>query len=56
MKFEDIGRALDNEIEKLRKYIDEDVRPETRKETAEFLRRNSERLAKLAEKLEEPKH
>ena len=56
MKFENVGRSLDSEIEKLRKYIDEEVRPETRKETADFLRRDAERLAKLAEKLEEPKH
>ena len=55
MKLEDVGR-LDNEIEKLRKYIDEEVRPETRKELADFIRRTSEKLTKLAEKVDEPKH
>jgi hypothetical protein len=56
MKLEDVGRSLDNEIDKLRKYIDEEVRPETRKELADFLRRTSEKLTKLAEKVDEPKH
>jgi cell division protein ZapA (FtsZ GTPase activity inhibitor) len=56
MKLEDIGRSLDNEIDKLRKFIEQEVRPETRKEMADFLRRASERLTKLAEKVDEPKH
>jgi hypothetical protein len=57
MKFEDAGRALDREFEKLRKYFDNEVRPQTRKETAEFLRKSATRLTKMAERLEkeEPK-
>lgn len=55
MTFEDAGRALDRELEKLRKYLDKEIRPQTRQETAEFLRKTAERLAKLAEKLEQPK-
>jgi len=56
MRLEDAGRALDHEIEKLRKFIEQEVRPETRKEMADFLRRASERLTKLAERVDEPKH
>ncbi len=55
MTFEDAGRAVDRELEKLRKYLDEEVRPETRKEMADFLRRASDRLTKLAERLEKTK-
>jgi hypothetical protein len=52
MNFEDAGRTLDREFEKLRKYFNEEVRPQTRKETAEFLRKSAERLTKMAERLE----
>jgi len=52
MKFEDAGRTLDREFEKLRKFLAEEVRPQTRKDTAEFLRKSAERLTKLAERLE----
>jgi hypothetical protein len=52
MKFEDAGRTLDREFEKLRKYLSDEVRPQTRKEMAEFLRNSAERLTKMAERLE----
>jgi hypothetical protein len=52
MKFEDAGRALDAEIAKLRGFLDERVHPRTRQEMIKFLRQASERLAKLADKLE----
>jgi len=55
MKFEDAGRAIDREFEKLRKYFDDEVRPETKKEAAEFLRKSAERLTKMAERLEKEK-
>lgn len=55
MKFEDAGRTLDREFEKLRKYLDTGIRPQTRQETADFLRKTAERLAKLAERLEKAK-
>jgi cell division protein ZapA (FtsZ GTPase activity inhibitor) len=54
MKFEDAGRALDREIDKLRNFIESDVRPQTRQEMAEFLRKAADRLAKLAERLDKP--
>jgi hypothetical protein len=52
MKFEEAGKALDREIAKLRGFFDQQVRPNTRQETIKFLRQASERLAKLADKLE----
>jgi hypothetical protein len=52
MKFEDAGRALDREFEKLRKFLNNEVRPQTRKETAEFLRKSADRPTKMAERLE----
>jgi hypothetical protein len=52
MNFEDAGKALDREFEKVRKYFNDEVRPETKKETAEFLRKSAARLTKLAERLE----
>ena len=52
MKFEDAGRAIDREFEKLRKFLNDEVRPQTKKETAEFLRKSAERLTKMAERLE----
>lgn len=55
MRFEDAGRALDRELEKLRKFLNDEVRPETRQEMAEFLRRASERLAKLADRVDQAK-
>ena len=52
MKFEDAGRALDAEFDKLRKFLSDEVRPQTRKETADFLRKSAQRLTKMAERLE----
>jgi hypothetical protein len=52
MKFEDAGRTLDREFDKLREFLKKEVRPQTRKDTAEFLRKSAERLTKLAERLE----
>ena len=55
MSFEDVGRAIDSEFEKLRKFFNDEVRPETRKEAAEFLRKSAVRLTKMAERLEKEK-
>jgi hypothetical protein len=55
MNFEDAGRAIDREFEKLRKFFDDEVRPETKKEAAEFLRKSADRLMKMAERLEKAK-
>jgi len=55
MKLEDAGRALDQEIAKLRKFLDREIRPETRAEMAKFLRRASDHLAKMADRVEKTK-
>jgi uncharacterized protein YaaN involved in tellurite resistance len=52
MKFEDAGRTLDQELTKLRKYVTNDLKPATRRDMAKLLRKTSERLAELADKLE----
>lgn len=52
MKFENAGRAIDREVAKLVEYLNRKVKPTTRQEMAELLRKASRRLAKLAESVE----
>ncbi len=54
MKFEEVGRAIDQELAKLKEFMKQKVKPTTRQEMANLLRKTAERLAKLAENLEEP--
>jgi hypothetical protein len=51
-KFEEIGRRLDAELTRLRKYVENEVAPETEKRTAQFLREVSEKLTEASRKLE----
>ena len=51
-KFEEIGRRLDEELTRLRKYLEEEVAPETERRTAVFLREVSEKIAEASRKLE----
>jgi hypothetical protein len=51
-KFEEFGRRIDEELTRLRRYIDEEVAPETEKRTAQFLREVSEKLTQAASKLD----
>jgi len=51
-KFEEIGRRLDEEIKRLRHYVEEEVAPETERRTASFLRDASAKLSEAAAKLE----
>ena len=51
-KFEEIGQRLDQELARLRKYVEEEVAPGTEKRTARFLREVSELLTDAARKLE----
>jgi hypothetical protein len=56
--FEEFGRKLDREIERLRELAEKKISPATRLKTAQSLRRMSEKLAKLAADIEakvEPK-
>src|SRR5208282_1768985 len=51
-KFEEFGRRIDEELTRLRTYIDKEVAPETEKRTATFLREVSEKFSQFATKLE----
>jgi len=51
-KFEEIGRDLDEGLQRLRKFVEEEVAPETEKRTAIFLREASEKLTEAAGWLE----
>jgi len=52
MKFEEAGRAVDREVAKLADFLEKKMKPATRQEMAELLRRASRHLAKLARSLE----
>jgi hypothetical protein len=47
-KFEEVGRKLDEELTRLRRFVEEDLAPETEKRTAQFLREVSEKLTEAA--------
>jgi hypothetical protein len=51
-KFEEFGRRLDEELGRLRRYVEEEVAPETERRAAEFLREVSQKLSEAASKLE----
>jgi hypothetical protein len=51
-KLEDFGKRLDEELTRLRRFVEEEVAPETERRTAEFLREVSQKLTETAAKLE----
>ena len=51
-KFDEIRRDLDAGLQRLRKFVEEEVAPETEKRTAIFLREVSEKLTQAAGWLE----
>jgi len=51
-KLEEIGRRLDEEMTRIRRYVEEEVAPETERRTAQFLREVSQKLTEAAAKLE----
>jgi hypothetical protein len=51
-KFEEFGRRMDEELARLRHFIEDEVAPETEKRTAKFLREVSDKLTEAASKLE----
>lgn len=51
-KFEEFGRRLDEELGRLRRYVEEEVAPETERRGAAFLREVSDKLNEAATKLE----
>jgi hypothetical protein len=54
MNFEEAGKAVDREVQKLIDFVEKKVRPATRQEMADLLRKASERLSKMAESLHKP--
>jgi len=52
MTFEEAGKVIDSEITKLVEFVDNKVKPSTRQEMAQLLKKASEKLTKLAESLE----
>lgn len=51
-KFEEFGRRIDEELTRLRRFVEEEVAPEAERRTAQFLREVSEKLREVAVKLE----
>jgi hypothetical protein len=51
-KFEEFGKRIDEELTRLRRYIEQEVAPETERRSAEFLREVSVKLSEAASKLE----
>jgi hypothetical protein len=50
--FEQVGRKLDRELEKLRRYLKKELKPVTKRKTVEALRLASKQLSKAAKELE----
>jgi hypothetical protein len=51
MNFEEVGKTVDKEFEKFVQFVEHEVRPTTRKELSDLLRKASAQLAKMAESL-----
>ena len=51
-KFEEFGKRIDEELTRLRRYVEQEVAPETERRSAEFLREVSQKLSEAASKLE----
>jgi len=52
-KLEEVGRKLDEELSRLRRFVEEDLAPKTEERTAQFLREVSEKLTEAASWLDE---
>jgi len=50
--FEQIGRKIDRELGKMRRYIGQELKPATRRKAVEALRKASKGLADAANELE----
>jgi hypothetical protein len=51
-KFEEFGRRIDEELNRFRRFMEEEVAPETERRGAIFLREVSDKLNDAAKKLE----
>ena len=52
MNFEEAGRLIDQELKNFVEFVEQKVRPKTRQEMAELLRKASKNLTKMAQNLE----
>jgi hypothetical protein len=52
MDFEDFGKRIDEELARVRRYVEQEIAPESERRGAQFLREVSEKLNELAGKLE----
>jgi len=52
-KFEEFGRRIDEELQRFRHFMEDEVAPETERRGAIFLREVSDKLGDAAKKLEE---
>jgi hypothetical protein len=52
MKFEEAGKAIDTQLANLVEYLDKTVKPATKKDMADLLKKASKQLSKMAEKIE----
>lgn len=50
--FEQVGRRLDRELKKLRRYLEDEVKPATARKAAAALRKASAGLSEAARQLE----
>ncbi|HUI43656.1 MAG TPA: hypothetical protein VL523_16970 [Terriglobia bacterium] len=55
MTLEEAGRAADRELENLKRWVNRELEPSTRKEMAEGLRKVAKHLSQLADRLQPPK-
>jgi uncharacterized protein YktB (UPF0637 family) len=51
-KFEEFGKRIDEELQRFRHFLEEEVAPETERRGAVFLREVSDKLGDAAKKLE----
>jgi hypothetical protein len=52
MNFEQAGKLIDEELKNFVEFVEQKVRPKTRQEMAELLRKASKNLTKMAQSLE----
>lgn len=52
MDFEDFGKRIDEELARIRRYVETEIAPESERRGAQFLRDVSDKLSELAGKLE----
>ena len=52
MNFEEAGKLIDQELKNFVEFVEQKVRPKTRQEMAQLLRKASKNLTKAAQSLE----